>query len=82
MLECLRFLKPLILIYLNMANEYLEAEELPLSRVVGGQVDLVKLIEELDEMYPDRYPEFSICERRMAFHAGAVAIIRYLKGKI
>jgi hypothetical protein len=65
-----------------MANDYLEAEELPLSRVVGGQVDLVKLIEELDAMYPDRYPEFSICERQMAFHAGAVAIIRYLKGKI
>jgi hypothetical protein len=65
-----------------MVNNYLEAEELPLSRVVGGQVDLVKLIEELDEMYPDRYPEYDICERRMAFHAGAVAIIRYLKGKI
>ena len=65
-----------------MANDYLETEELPLSRVIGGKVDLVKLIEELDKMYPDKYPEFSISERQMAFHAGAIAIIRYLKGKI
>lgn len=65
-----------------MANDYLETEELPLSRVIGGQVDLVRLIEELDKMYPDTYPEYNISERQMAFHAGAVAVIRYLKGKI
>jgi len=65
-----------------MANNYIEPEELPLSRVVGGQVDLVKLIEELDKMYPDVFPEYDVSERRLAFHAGAIAIIRYLKGKI
>jgi hypothetical protein len=65
-----------------MPNDYLETEELPLSRVIGGKVDLVKLIEELDKMYPDAYPEYNISERQMAFQAGAVAVIRYLKGKI
>lgn len=65
-----------------MASPFLDDEELPLTRVVGGNVSLSKLIEELEEMYPDRYPEFSICERQMAFHAGAVAIIRYLKSKV
>ena len=64
-----------------MASPFLDDEELPLTRVVGGNVSLSKLIEELEEMYPDKYPEFSICERRMAFHAGAVAVIRYLKSK-
>jgi hypothetical protein len=33
-------------------------------------------------MYPDAYPEYNISERQMAFQAGAVAVIRYLKGKI
>jgi len=65
-----------------MASPFLDDEELPLTRVVGGNVSLSKLIEELDEMYPDKYPEFSISERQMAFHAGAVAIIRYLKSKV
>ena len=65
-----------------MANDYLETDELPLSRVIGGKVDLVKLIEELDQMYPDRYPEFSISERQMAFQAGAIAVIRLLKSKL
>ena len=65
-----------------MANDYLESEELPLSRVIGGRVDLVKLIEELDQMYPDVYPEHTISERQMAFHSGAVAVIRYLKTKL
>jgi hypothetical protein len=65
-----------------MPNDYIEPEELPLSRVVGGQVNLVKLIEELDEMYPDQYPDFAISERQMAFHAGAVAVIRFLKSKL
>jgi hypothetical protein len=65
-----------------MANDYLEADELPLSRVIGGKVDLVKLVDELDNMYPDVYPEYTTSERQMAFHAGAVAVIRYLKGKL
>lgn len=65
-----------------MASPFLEDEELPLTRVVGGQVDLIKLIEELDEMYPDTYPDYDVSERRLAFYAGAISIIRYLKGKI
>lgn len=65
-----------------MASPFLDDEELPLTRVIGGQVDLTKLIEELEEMYPDTYPDYDVSERRLAFHAGAISIIRYLKGKI
>jgi hypothetical protein len=64
-----------------MPNPYLDTEELPLTRVVGGQVDLIKLIEELDQMYPDVYPEYTLPEKTLAFQAGAISIIRYLKGK-
>jgi hypothetical protein len=65
-----------------MVSPFLEDEELPLTRVVGGNVSLSKLIEELEEMYPDVYPDYTISERQMAYHAGAVAIIRYLKSKV
>jgi len=64
-----------------MASPFLDDEELPLTRVVGGNVSLSKLIEELEEMYPDTFPEYTISERQLAFHAGAVSIIRYLKSK-
>lgn len=65
-----------------MASPFLDDEEIPLTRVVGGNVSLSKLIEELEEMYPDIYPDYTISERQMAYHAGAVAIIRYLKSKV
>jgi hypothetical protein len=39
------------------------------------------LIEELDQMYPDVYPEYTLPEKTLAFQAGAISIIRYLKGK-
>lgn len=60
---------------------YLDEDNLPLASVVGGQVDLLRLIKELEQMYPDRYPDHSISERELAFQAGAIAVIRYLKKK-
>ena len=60
---------------------YLDEEPLPLTRVVGGRVDLLRLIEELEEMYPDRFPEYNITERELAFQAGAIAVIKHLKNK-
>ncbi len=60
---------------------YLDEDPLPLTHVVGGRVDLLRLIEELEEMYPDRFPEYNITERELAFQAGAIAIIRHLKSK-
>jgi hypothetical protein len=53
----------------------------PLAQVVGGKVNLLTLIKELQEMYPDTYPDYSISERELAYRAGAIAVIRYLKSK-
>jgi len=60
---------------------YLDEDTLPLTHVVGGRVDLLRLIEELEEMYPDRFPDSNISERELAFQAGAIAIIKHLKNK-
>jgi len=53
----------------------------PLALVVGGRVDLLRLIAELEERYPDRFPEHNISERELSFRAGAIAVIKYLKAK-
>lgn len=60
---------------------YLDEDPLPLTSVVGGRVDLLRLIEELEEMYPDRFPDCNISDRELAFQAGAIAIIKHLKNK-
>ena len=60
---------------------YQDEDALPLSLVVGGKVNLLQLISELEEMYPDRFPNHTISEKEMAFQAGAIAVIRYLKQK-
>lgn len=65
-----------------MANAYLETETLPLTHVLGGKVDLVKLVEELDKMYPDQYPDHEMTPWETGRMAGCVEIIRHLKSKI
>lgn len=60
---------------------YLDEDALPLTMVVGGKVDLLRLISELEEMYPDRFPDCNISDRELAFQAGAIAVIKYLKSK-
>jgi hypothetical protein len=64
-----------------MANPYLDPELLPLARVVGGNVDLDKLIAELDQMYPDKYPDHEMTTWEAGRMAGCIEIIRYLKSK-
>ena len=60
---------------------YLDEDTLPLTMVVGGKVDLLRRIAELEEMYPDRFPDCNISDRELAFQAGAIAVIKYLKSK-
>ena len=60
---------------------YIDEDAVPLTMIVGGKVDLLRLISELEEMYPDRFPDCNISERELAFQAGAIAVIKYLKSK-
>ena len=64
-----------------MDSPFLESEDLPLTRVVGGNVSLSKLIVELDGMYPDEFPDYTLSEKEIAFRAGSIEVIRFLKSK-
>lgn len=55
--------------------------ELPLARVVGGKVSLVTLIDELDRMYPDKYPDHEMTPWQAGRMAGCIEIIQFLKSK-
>lgn len=59
----------------------MDDQTVPLTMVVGGRVDLLRLIDELEERYPDRFPEHTISERELSYRAGAIAVIKYLKSK-
>ena len=75
--ECPRSLRHPTLTFHSMDDN-----TLPLTMVVGGKVDLLRLIDELEERYPDRFPEHNISERELSYRAGAIAVIKYLKSKI
>ena len=82
MLVCLPSLRQQTLIYHNMANAYIESESLPLTHVIGGRIDLVKLIEELDQMYPDNCPDHEMTAWEAGRMSGCIEIIRHLKTKL
>lgn len=64
-----------------MADAFFNAETIPLTSVVGGRIDLDKLIEELDEMYPDNYPDHEMKPWEAGRMAGVIEVIRFLKSK-
>lgn len=43
---------------------------------------LSRLIDQLDEIYPDKMPDYSLSEKEFAFRAGQVSVIRTLKYKL
>jgi hypothetical protein len=64
-----------------MADAYFDTETIPLSTVMGGRIDLDKLIEELDTMYPDNYPDHEMKPWEAGRMAGVIEVIRFLKSK-
>lgn len=79
---CQHSLRHLTLTSLSMADNYLDPDLLPLTRVVGGSISLKNLIAELDEMYPDNYPDHEMTAWESGRMAGCIEIIRYLKSKV
>jgi len=43
---------------------------------------LKTLIAELDLIYPDQFPDHSLPHHEIAYRAGQVSVIRYLKSKL
>jgi hypothetical protein len=40
------------------------------------------LIEELERIYPDVFPDYSLQHHEIAYRAGQVSVVRYLKSKL
>lgn len=55
-------------------------EQLGLSEISSGA--LSRLIDELDEQYPDIMPDPSIGLTEVAYRAGQVSVVRQLKHKL
>jgi hypothetical protein len=41
-----------------------------------------RLIEELDELFPDTFPDYQLSEKEFAFRAGQVDVVRFIKEKL
>ena len=41
-----------------------------------------KIIDDLDEQFPDKFPDHTLSEKEISFRAGQLSIIRILKDKI
>jgi hypothetical protein len=58
-----------------------EADNIPLASIVSGSVDLDRLINELDERWPDKAPRSIQDPWGLGFLAGALEVIDYIKAK-
>lgn len=43
---------------------------------------LKTLIADLEQVYPDQFPDYSLPHHEIAYRAGQVSVIRYLKSKL
>ena len=43
--------------------------------------NLDSVIEELDLLFPDKYPDYLLSDKEICYRAGQVSVIRYLKEK-
>jgi len=50
-----------------------------LDPIFAPNLELV--IEELDQLFPDKYPDYLLSDKEISFRAGQVSVIRYLKEK-
>ena len=50
------------------------------STLDWGRIE--KIVDELDEQFPDRFPDHTLSEKEISYRAGQLSIIRLLKLKI
>jgi hypothetical protein len=41
-----------------------------------------RLIEELDDLFPDQFPDYQLNEKEISYRAGQVSVVRFLKEKL
>ena len=47
------------------------------STLEWGRIE--RIIDDLDEQFPDKYPDHTLSDKEIAFRAGQISIIRLLK---
>ena len=50
------------------------------STLDWGRIE--KIVDELDEQFPDKFPDHTLSEKEISYRAGQLSIIRLLKLKI
>jgi hypothetical protein len=40
-----------------------------------------RLIDELEELFPDQFPDYQLSDKEISFRAGQVSVVRFLKEK-
>jgi hypothetical protein len=50
------------------------------STLDWGRIE--KIVDELDEQFPDRFPDHTLSEKEISYRAGQLSIIRLLKLKL
>ena len=41
-----------------------------------------RLLEELDELFPDSFPDYTLYEKDISYRAGQVSVVSFLKEKL
>ena len=47
------------------------------STLEWGRIE--RIIDDLDEQFPDKYPDHTLSDKEIAFRAGQISVIRLLK---
>tara|TARA_B000000557_G_scaffold33511_1_gene24444 strand:- start:57 stop:305 length:249 start_codon:yes stop_codon:yes gene_type:complete len=50
------------------------------STLDWGRIE--KIVDELDQQFPDRFPDHNLSEKAISYRAGQLSIIRLLKNKL
>ena len=58
-----------------------ESDNIPLASIVSGSVDLDRLVDELDERWPDACRRVESTAFEQGCMVGALAVIDYIKAK-
>ena len=50
--------------------------------IYPNTLELDRIIEELDEKFPDMMPDLNLSEKEFGYRVGQVSVVRYLKSKL
>ena len=70
----LNFLRPRTLECQHFLNMQIQTSQ---NTLEWGRIE--RLIDDLDEQFPDKFPDHTLSDKEIAFRAGQISVIRLLK---